>query len=94
MSGHWLKLQNGPARRSRVIVWIQLQYYQIRQFCTPSVCPGGAGQIQNWKKPPGGLDPSQGQGTFMPGFEEIGPATVGEIVTEKKDHKGILHAML
>ena len=40
MTEHWLEFQNGPARRSRVIMRKQLKYYQIRQFALLGP-PGG-----------------------------------------------------
>ena len=65
---HWLKFQNGPARHSRVIVWKQLKYYQIRQFWTLGGLQGALwGRIQNRKRTMGLLT----QGTFLPSFEEL-----------------------
>ena len=82
MTEHWLKFQNGPARRSRVIARKQLKYYQIRQFC-PLGPPGSAGgRIQNWKKTPaiGAFDSRNLPAKFL----RDQPNSFWELMTEEK----------
>ena len=69
MTEHWLNFQNGPARRSLIIVRKQLKYYQIRQFYPPLRPHGALGADPNRQKKPG---------TFLPSLEEIGPTVFGK----------------